>query len=367
MPADRVTLQEVARLAGVSRTTASFVMTGRHDMRISADAQERVLRAARELNYRPNLMARGLRTSLTQTIGLISDTIATESFAGDVVRGSLATALHHERMLFVGETEGDAGVEKRLVRDMLDRGVDGFLYAAMCTREAKPSTLLRGHPLVLLNCLSDARKVPAVVPDELTAGATAAQTLFDAGHREHVYVVGETLDTVIAGRERLAGIRQVLEPAGSVDCRWWPDAAYLAVRDLLAAGPRVTGLVCLNDRVALGAYQAVQESGRRIPDDISVVSFDDSELAAWLRPALTSVAIPHFELGRLAVELLLTGEASADVHRVPMPLRPRGSVGPPARALGPSAGASNPPAGALGPPAGAPGPSAGALDPPAGG
>jgi LacI family transcriptional regulator len=329
----RVTLTEVARQAGVSRTTASFVMTGRRDMRISADAEERVLRAARELNYRPNLMARALRTKLTQTIGLVSDTIATEAFAGEVVRGSLATALLHQRMLFIGETGGDPTVEKRLVQDMLDRGVDGFLYAAMYTREARPSPALRGQPLVMLNCVSRNRKAAAVVPDELQAGRSAATALLDAGHAEGIHLVGETDNDVIACRERLAGIEDVLGArglrlAGSVPCRWWPEPAYDAVSAFLRDGARPNALICLNDRIALGAYQAVQERGQHIPDDVSVVSFDDSDLASWLRPRLTSVALPHFDLGRQAVELLLAGRP-AGVHRVPMQLRARDSIGPP--------------------------------------
>lgn len=270
MAPGRVTLVDVARHAGVSRTTASFVMTGRQDMRISADAVQRVLRAARELNYRPNLMARGLRTRLTQTIGLVSDTIATEPFAGEMVRGSLSTALRHERMLFVGETGGDPGVEKRVVQDMLDRGVDGFLYAAMFTRQARPSPALRGQPLVLLNCVSRNRGLPAVVPDELAAGRAAARALLDAGHTEHVHVVGETPDGVIAGRERLAGIEEALDSrglrlAGRLDCRWWPEPAYEAVSRLMASGAAATGLICMNDRVALGAYQAARSAACASP------------------------------------------------------------------------------------------------------
>jgi LacI family transcriptional regulator len=334
MAAPRVTLIEVARRAGVSRTTASFVMTGRTDMRISAEASERVLRAARELNYRPNLMARSLRTSMTQTIGLISDTVATEAFAGEMIRGSLATALQHERLLCIGETGGDAAVTARLVQDLLDRGVDGFVYATMYTRQARLSPVLRGHPLVLLNCRTSDRRIPAVVPDELGAGRTAASALLEAGHRDHVYVVGEPTPDVFAARERLAGVEEVfscqgLQPAGTVACRWWPEAAYHAVTAFLATGARVTALICLNDRIALGAYQALAEAGRHIPDDVSVISFDDSDLASWLRPRLTSIAIPHFELGRQAVELLLEDGYAGGIHLVPMPLRRRDSVAVP--------------------------------------
>jgi LacI family transcriptional regulator len=334
----RVTLLDVALRAGVSRTTASFVMTGRRDMRISAESEQRVLNAARELSYRPNLLARSLRTNQSQTIGLISDVIATEAFAGEVIRGSLSTALLHEHLLFIGETEGDTQVEKRLVQSMLDRGVDGFVYAAMYTRQAQVSAVLRGHPLVLLNCLNSSRSIPAVVPDECGAGRSAARALLDAGHREGIYLAGETATPVIAARERLAGIEETLAAAGTrlagtIDTLWWPEPAYAAIGEFFSAGGRPTAIICMNDRIAFGAYQALQEHGRAVPDDVSVVSFDDSDLASWLRPQLTSVAIPHFELGRRAVELLLANERTGGIHRIPMQLRERESIAPPAAGL----------------------------------
>src|ERR1700712_1461828 len=148
MTRQRITLMDVAVRAGVSRTTASFVMTGRRDMRISNEAEQRVRQAARELDYRPNLLARSLRTNLSQTIGLISDVVATEPFAGQLIRSSIITALLHDHLLFVGESEGDPEVEQQLVRSMLDRGVGGFLYASLYTREVKLSALLKSQSLV---------------------------------------------------------------------------------------------------------------------------------------------------------------------------------------------------------------------------
>jgi LacI family transcriptional regulator len=334
MSAARVTLLDVARQAGVSRTTASFVMTGRRDMRISRDAEQRVLRAARELNYRPNLLARSLRTNLSQTIGLISDVIATEPFAGEIVRGSVSTALRSEHMLLIGETEGDAELEKRLVQNMLDRGVGGFIYAALSTRLTRVSPALREHPLVLLNCVARRKTDTSVVPDEISAGRTAVRALLAAGHTDGIYVVGEAPASTIAGTERLAGIEQELAAAGTriagrVDTLWWPEPARSAVERCLAEGRRPTALICMNDRVAMGAYQALTARGLQVPADVSVVSFDDSDLASWLQPALTSVALPYFELGRRAVELLLGSERQPGVHRIPMPLRERQSVAPP--------------------------------------
>jgi LacI family transcriptional regulator len=338
MPPQRATLLQVAQRAGVSRSTASFVLAGRHqDMRISEDTRLRVLRAAQELDYRPNLMARSLRTKVTKTIALVSDTIASDPYAGRAIHGSLAAAVAHGHLLFIGETHGDPVVEQRLIADFLDRQVDAFIYASMFTRYVRLPRQLRERPLVLLNCLvRGARPIHrSIVPDELTAGLTAARTLLEAGHRKGIYLVGHLGKGVFASQERLAGIKEELATAGVrlagiVDCNWWPDSAYDAVCRALRDGLDPKALICLNDRVAFGAYQALREAGMSIPDQVSVISFDDSELAAWLRPQLTSIALPHYELGRHAVEILLGPSAEPGITRLTMPIRRRHSVAEPA-------------------------------------
>jgi LacI family transcriptional regulator len=330
----RVTLQDVAERAGVSRTTASFVTTGRRDMGISARAEERVNKAARELGYRPSLLARGLRTNLFQTIGLISDVVATEPYAGDLIRGSLSTAIRQQHLMLIAESGGDSKLEEQLIHGMLDRGVDGFVYAALSTRRTVLSRSLHGHPVVLLNCLTAARGIPAVIPDDHGAGRAAAGILLAEGHRDSIYLVGETPAHVVGAAARISGVKAALSEAGvrlagQLESLWWPEEAYAAVHALLASPARPTALICLNDRVAFGAYQAIGEAGLAIPQDLSVVSFDDSDLASWLRPALTSIAIPHFDMGRRAVELLLDRSGAGEVERMPMPVHHRASVGPP--------------------------------------
>lgn len=330
-PAPRVTLMDVAQRAGVSRTTASFVMTGRKDMRISVDAQERVLKAARELNYRPSLLARSLRTNRSQTIGMLSDGVAADAFAGEMIRGSLTTALLSEHLLFIAETGGDPALEKRLMHSMLDRGVGGFVLASTYTKKVRVTAELRTHPVVLVNCVARSRTVPTVIPDERNAGRSATRVLLKHGHTDGIVLVGETPPNIIAAVERLAGITDVLrgqglELARSIPTMWWPDHAFSAVSEYLANGHRPSAMICLNDRIAMGAYQACQAAGLAVPEDISLVSFDDSDLAGWLQPKLTSVAIPHFEMGRRAIEILLSEHRPPDVHMIPMALRERDSI-----------------------------------------
>jgi LacI family transcriptional regulator len=329
----RARLLDVAARAGVSPATASFVLTGR-DMRISAEAKERVLRAASELHYRPNLAARGLRTNITSTVGLVSDTIASQDFAGGFIRGAVAAALELDHLLVIGETEANPEVEAQVVRGMLDRQVDGLVYGTMFTRRVRLPQAAKGHPVVLLNCLAPRLPGPAVLPDERQAGATAARALLQAGHGAGIWLVGELPRDLFAARERSLGIRAELSAAGvrlagTLDCGWSARHAYEAVSGLLAAGRRPRACICFNDRTAMGVYQAVQAAGLDIPGDVSVVSFDDSDLASWLRPQLTSVALPHHDMGHLATRLLIKRELERVPVRVPMPLRARASVGPP--------------------------------------
>lgn len=336
----RVTLAEVAEHAQVSRTTASFVLSGRTDMRISADASQRVRSAAEGLGYRPNLMARGLRTNVTQTIALVTEPVERAGYAGELVQGCVERALAADRLLFITETVGEAVADDRLIGGLLDRQVDGVIYASMVTRAVTPPPALRGVPLVLLNCLADDSGAPSVLPDECGAGRTAASAVLDAGHRTGIHVIGgrqiteATPEGALAGRERMRGIEEVFRrekvtPASVIECDWSaPEQAFAEVRAMLAGGVRPAALICGNDRIAFGAHQALSAAGLRVPEDVSMVSFDDSELTSSLRPPLTSIATPHRELGRQAVHLLISEQFDPVVHRVPMPLRTRGSIAP---------------------------------------
>jgi LacI family transcriptional regulator len=213
----------------------------------------------------------------------------------------------------------------------------------MYTRRLAVPKLFKSRPAVLLNAVPT-RPAPliSVIPDELAAGRTAAETLIKAGYRDGIYLIGAGPKRNqgpkpaggLAAVERLEGIKGALrdaglKPAGAVACvEWQPELGYAAVRELIEHGAKLEALICFNDRLALGAYNAVADAGLAVPSDVSVVSFDDDPIASWVQPKLTTIAIPHYELGRKSIELLLDGRTGAGqrVFRIPMPLRLRESV-----------------------------------------
>jgi LacI family transcriptional regulator len=223
---------------------------------------------------------------------------------------------------------------------MLDRQVDGFLYAAMATRRLTVPPALLTVPVVLLNATSK-DDLPCVLPDNERAGRTVTAALLDKGHHDRIAVIGRNRaketdpEISLAVDARMRGIRETLAEAGTTlrheaFCHeWLPEHGYKAMRAILRKPHRPSAVICMNDRLAFGAYQALAEAGITVPADMSVVSFDDDPIAAWLRPGLSTVELPHQEMGRRAVELLLDGPAS-EPHLVPMTLRRRKSIAPPA-------------------------------------
>jgi LacI family transcriptional regulator len=328
----RVTLSDVAAQAGVSATTASYILNGRSEqMRIAPETDRRVRDAAVRLAYRPNRSAQSLRTRRTATVGLISDQIAGEQYGSSMLTGASAAARELDHLVVMGESGGDDELERLLIEEMLDRDVDGIVYATRTARTVEVPQALQGVRAVLLNCEDPRAHLPSVVPDDEDGGRTAVAALLAAGVRD-VWVVGEDpTPEATAGPRRMAGIRAELadhgtDVAGVVACDWSVTEGFTATRRWLAEGGRAGGLVCLNDRIAMGVYQALAEVGVRVPDDIGVVSFDGSALAGWLRPVVTSVELPFPELGALAVRRLLDPTDRDGTLTVPMSLRAGESV-----------------------------------------
>ncbi|MFG2377715.1 LacI family DNA-binding transcriptional regulator [Streptomyces sp. NPDC048504] len=337
----RPTSRDVARIAGVSHTAVSFVFNGRAEGNLSPATQERIRQAAAQLGYRPDPVARGLRRRRTAVIGLVTDEIASSPFAGRLLRGAMETAWDRDHLVLTVDSGGDPAKEDAAVAELLDRRVDGIIYAAMSLRRVRvPEGLHRTHS-VLANCLPEDDSLPAVVPAERAGGRTAARLLLAAGHRRLAVIGG--LDD-IASVERTRGFRDALRAEGvTVPAEWIVrgggeisagHAGALRLLDGVEPGLRPTGVLCYNDRVAAGVLHAATRLGIDVPADLSVVGYDDQEhMAAFLTPPLTSIALPHRAMGEAAARLLLDAiEAgrtpSATVRRLACPVVSRASVGP---------------------------------------
>jgi LacI family transcriptional regulator len=335
-------IRDVAAEAGVSVTTVSHVLNDVAGTRVTEATRQRVQDAARRLGYAPNQLARGLRMQRSQTVGLISDRIATLPFAGNLIAGAQDAAREQGSVLIVVNTGGDPELEEREARVLMQRQVDGVLYATWYHREVVVPGILRSVPTVLVDASSTQSEISSVVPDEVAGGRVAAEELLRAGHRRVTFINDH--HDVPAARGRLAGFLAALEGAGVprdgatvVRLQTTTPVGFTTAMALLSSPDRPTGVFCYNDRVAMGVYQAATELGLRIPADLSVVGFDNQEIIAdALRPGLTTVQLPHYEMGAWAVDQLYrivrlpAGEVAPAVHvQLAGPLIRRGSVGPP--------------------------------------
>lgn len=337
-PIKRPTLADVAGRAKLSITATSMILNNKPGTRLSADAAARVRKAAAELGYRPNVNARGLRTAKTDTIGFISDKVAAGGPASGLIRGALETAEQMGHVLLVLETEGDHRRERRALGAVLDRQVDGVIFATARARELDIPALPADVRAVMLNATN--KGVPLkVLPDEVAGGAAAAAAVAEAGHREGIILVGIKPSLVMSGNplysanvaNRLAGLRAGLSSAGlKFDAElvvndWNPREGHAALAAYLRSGNHPRCIITLNDSLAFGSYQALAEAGLSVPQDTSVVSFDNDDMAEFLRPGLTTVALPYDHMGAAAVRLILSGKPSSE-ELVPMPLIRRGSL-----------------------------------------
>ncbi len=335
----RPTMGDVARLAGVSQTTVSFVINDVPHTNISEKTRAAVLKAVNQLGYTPNSMAIGLRTSQSRVIGLVTDEIATTPFAGQIVQGAQDAARKKQRLLMLMNSGKDASIEDQEIGILLSRQVEGIIFATMRHRIIVPSELLYQIPSVLLDCRDHGNSLPSVVPDEFQGGYQATEALLRKNH--HCIGMINTSEDVPAVQLREKGFRQALTDHGtSVEdglIVYGEDGnaktGYDGVKTLFSRYDRMTALFCFNDRVAMGAYDALRQMQKRIPEDVAVIGFDNYELiSANLYPELTTMQLPHYEMGKWAVEAVLqisqsTGEKGLSPQMMlPCPLVMRNSI-----------------------------------------
>jgi LacI family transcriptional regulator len=304
-------MADVAREVGVSIMTVSRVVNNKGE--VSDLTRRRVLAAIETLGYRPSMIARGLATRHTGTLGLVVPDVANPFFA-EVARGVEQIAYAQGYNVFLCNTDEDAARELDVLGSLEEKRVDGIVLCSSRLDSADLQLVLEAYPAVaLVNRQVNGSEYPvaAVLVDDVMGGRIATEHLLSRGHRAIGFLSGPGGSQ--SGRGRLQGYRDTLNSAGvTPDPAWVQNCAPVAaaglaaVTTLLEHAPELTAVLAYNDLVAVGVLRACEDSGRRVPDDIAVVGFDDIPLAELVNPALTTCRIQRFELGATAVELLIS-------------------------------------------------------------
>jgi LacI family transcriptional regulator, galactose operon repressor len=335
--APRATIRDVAARAGVSTATVSRVLAGIGSPKASTAAA--VMSAVEELDYRPSGVARSLRMRRTRTFGLIVTDIQNPFFPELVQSADLAARARGYSIL-LGSAAYDESRAMHYLDLMVDRRVDGLIIASSQLSEATWTWLASSPvPLVVVNAEPANLTVSLVTSDNVAGSRLAAQHLIDLGHRRIAYIRGA--ESFTADVPRLTGFRDACRAAGlpvSDTPEFRGDGQFeggeRATAQMLRDGCDVTAIACYNDVTAIGALRALRSAGRHVPGDVSVVGCDDIAAASWVAPALTTVAQQKAEMGRIAVERLISivddpeHVAAPETTRLSMILQVRESTGP---------------------------------------
>ncbi|HIH0795452.1 TPA: substrate-binding domain-containing protein [Vibrio cholerae] len=303
------TMKDIARLAGVSTSTVSHVIN--KSRFVSDEIAERVNNAAQQLNYAPSALARSLKMNRTKTIGMLVTT-STNPFFGEVVKGVERSCYHQGYNLILCNTEGDNQRMKASINTLLQKRVDGLLL--MCST-------LEGERLDVFDRYPD---IPIVVMDwgpilfasdkiqdnSLQGGYMAAKHLIECGHKEIGCITGPLIRH--QAQMRYEGYKRALAEAGiAINPDWIVESdfecegGYQAFEKLYQRGKLPSALFVSNDMMAMGVIQAASQRGLRVPDDLSLIGYDDVHIAKFMTPALTTIHQPKYRLGKAAVDTLL--------------------------------------------------------------
>ncbi|GGZ03191.1 LacI family DNA-binding transcriptional regulator [Streptomyces poonensis] len=321
------TIKTVAARAGVGRTTVSRVING-SDL-VSADARARVLAAIRELNYVPNSVARGLKTSRTDAVALVipesESRLGSEPFFAALIRG-VSGALAETRTQLQLTLVRDRFERDQLAATVATRRVDGVLLVSVHERDQLPGMLEEmGLPTVLAGRRDEREQLSYVNSDNAGGAAAAVRHLLDRGRRRIATITG-ALDMDV-GRSRLAGWRDGHRAAGLRPDESLVEAGDFteeggrrAMRSLLERAPELDAVFAASDLMAVGALTELRRQQRQVPDDVAVVGFEDSILARHTNPPLTTVRQPVEELGRTMTRILINiTQHGADRQQVTLP------------------------------------------------
>lgn len=333
------TIKDVAERAGVSPSTVSRVIAD--SPKISEATKRRVRQAMRELHYHPNAIARSLVRQSPRSIGLVlsrsPEAALLNPFFPEVIRGisSVARSARYNLVLTTSSTPEEERSECLTL--LRERRVDGVILLASRWNDPLVETLAAdGHPFVVVGRLPGSESPCWVNNDNVKAAKEATAHLIGLGHKRIAFLGGP--GELVVSHDRLEGYREALKEGGIPfderlvrETHFSVEEGGAAALDLLRLAPDVTAFVCVDDLLALGVLRAAAQAGRRVPEDLSVVGFNDNPFCAYITPSLTSVRVPIFEMGVEAARLLidwLAGKRPSGGTLLPAQLIVRDSTGP---------------------------------------
>lgn len=315
------TLADVALRAGVSTAAASLVLSGNYAGRVSQPKAEIILQAAADLEYVRNDLAHSLRTKKSTSLGLVTEGVASTPYAYQLVAETTARAREAGKLVVLMETDGDKNSQKKAFENLRSRHITKVAYASMYHRRVRlPPNAIRGT--IVLNGYTHSRKITCAIPDEEQAGFQATKHLIALGHRRISFLNDVTNEDAAPLREK--GFKRALAQTGIplgrssiARCKIERAAIDAAATNLLTLEQRPTAIFCFNDETALGVVRVALTLGIRIPQDLSLVGFDDFELISTnLQPPLTTMRLPHRAIARWGVEQLLGISPTSDSTKV---------------------------------------------------
>lgn len=301
------TMKDIARLAQVSTSTVSHVVNGSRF--VSDEIREKVMRVVAELNYTPSAVARSLKVKETKTIGLLV-TATNNPFFAEVMAGVEQYCQQHQYNLIIATTGGDTKRLQQNLQTLMHKQVDGLLLMCGDSRFNVKANINISVPLVVMDWWFTELNADKILENSELGGYLATKSLIDAGHKKIGIITGNLKKSLAVNR--LKGYKKALLEADiQLNSDWIVESHFdfeggiVGMQKLLSTEDRPTAVFCCSDTIAVGAYQVIHQQGLRIPQDISVIGYDDIELARYLSPPLSTVSQPKAELGKLAVEILL--------------------------------------------------------------
>lgn len=316
----KLTIEDVAHAAGVSRQTVSRAINNKGE--ISPATKKRVLQAVKDLGYRPNRLAQGMVTQRTRTVGLIIPDILNPFFP-EVARGVQDIAREHEYNVFLCNTDDDPEVEKKIFHSLVAQGVDGIIDLGCALTDNDLITFADTyHPIVMTNRFINHANINLLIVDNSHGAALAARHFIENQHVAVGMITNERINSFSQVR-RVQGFRDTLAAHGLPHDDGIMQVApptiaggYRATQQLLTRQPHFTGIFAYNDLMALGAIRACHDMGLGIPEDISIIGFDDIHLASIASPSLTSVRVDKYAIGIKTMTRIL---AMLDKPTTPFP------------------------------------------------